>query len=200
MARYTMATSAAEGFAGLVGIFEYVNRDGRLWRWNCGQAAAATMLAHHRLGPVAGHGSETMSELERSFPPDILGGWFGSSRRRVVSLCKAHGLPLCDVRGEAELRRTLADRRPAIVMLGVPGARLGPWRLPGGHWMVAYAFDDRHIHLTNWPEPMPWPEFRAGWTSFVSRLIQMDERGLCESPDRLPMPAYRGSGSLRTNS
>jgi len=49
--------------------------------------------------------------------------------------------------------------------------------------MVAYGFDENAIHLTNWHEPMPWPEFRERWRSWVSRLVQMDERGL--APNRL---------------
>jgi hypothetical protein len=177
MADFTTALSRGAGYLGLPQIFEFVNADGRLTKWNCGQAAAATLLTHCGISPCE-RAVAFMNQIERRFPPNIAGGWFGSSRRRVVSICKGHGLPLTCVRGELDLRAKLSGGDPVIVMLGVCGGRFWKWDLPGGHWMVAYGFDANAIHLTNWHEPMPWSEFRQRWRSWVSRLVQMDERGL----------------------
>jgi hypothetical protein len=63
-------------------------------------------------------------------------------------------------------------------MLGISAGKL--WNcidLPGGHWMVAYGFDDEYVYLTNHGK-MTWPEFRRGWNGLVPRLIRMNGRGL----------------------
>jgi hypothetical protein len=44
--------------------------------------------------------------------------------------------------------------------------------LPGGHWMVAYGFNEEHVYLSNWGK-MTWDEFRRHWDSLVPSLIQM---------------------------
>ncbi len=179
MAGFTSALAKTAQFAGLERIFEFVNSDGRLTKWNCGQAAAATLLTHHgALPPAETNACSLVQMIEKQFPPDQLGGWFGSSRRRVTSICKAHGVRLAEVRGENALRAELEKNNPVIVMLGVSAGRFWRWDLPGGHWMVAYGFDAESIYLTNWGEPMAWGEFRQRWRSVVSRLIQMSERGL----------------------
>lgn len=175
MAGFTSAFATSAAYAGLGRVFEYVNWDGRLIRWNCGLAAAATLLTHYGWSPA--RPDEPLHDIERDFPPDILGGWFGTSRRRVVRICKAYGMPLREVRGEAALRACLATGTPVIVMTQVPAGTLLGRELPGGHWMVAYGFDEQSIYLTNWGS-MPWEVFRRRWRSLISRAIQMSERGL----------------------
>ena len=166
------------GYAGLGSMFEYVNGDGSLTKWNCGQAAATTLLTH--CGILTAKSPTDIRDIERQFPPDLLGGWLGSSRRRVTQICKAHGIDLREVRGEEGLRRELGMDRPVIVMLGVSAGKLLGYDLPGGHWMVAYGFDAESVYLTNWGA-MSWAEFRAGWRAIVPRFIQMSERGLTEA-------------------
>jgi hypothetical protein len=179
MASYITGPAKGGTYAGLERIFEFVNSDGRLTKWNCGQAAATTLLTHHgRLPLPADNAAALMRLVEDAFPPDQLGGWLGSSRRRVMRICKAHSLPLKEVRGEECLRAELSRGNPVALMLGVCGGHVWGWDLPGGHWMVAYGFDDEALFLTNWSEPMPWSEFRTRWRSMVARLIQMSDRGL----------------------
>lgn len=171
------ALGTAASYVGRQSVFEYCNGDGKLVAWNCGQAAAATLLTASGVFPAEAS-AQAIREIERRFPPDLAGGWFGSSRRRVMQICKAYGVPLREIRGEAELRERLSAGAPVALMLGVcPGTLLG-WPLPGGHWMVAYGHDDDNLYLTNWGEPMPWPDFRRRWGSLVSRVIQMSGRGL----------------------
>ncbi len=79
--------------------------------------------------------------------------------------------------GENELRWHLTNLRPVMVMLGVEGFQFWKWRLPAGHWMVAYGFDSDFIYLTNFGQ-MSWTDFRLGWRSLVPRLISMGQRGL----------------------
>lgn len=169
------------GFCGLEGIFEFINGDGTLWRTNCGQAAAATLLMQQ--GRLAGGDQpacDIMNTLEKSFPPDQFFGLFGTGRTQVERICQRHGLRLHEIRGEDQLRAYLSRRRPVIVMLGVSAGRLwNRFDLPGGHWMVAYACDDKYVYLSNCDGGrMTWADFQLGWRSFVSRLIRMNNRGL----------------------
>jgi hypothetical protein len=166
--------SLSRDYRGLRDLFEFTNWDGRHTRFNCGQAAACTFLTHH--GVLKPHAA-AMLDVEQSHPPDNLGGWLGTSRRRVERICNSHGQQLGEVTGEAELRCYLGDGKPVIVMLGVPGRRVGPWHVPLGHWMVAYGFDDEFVYLSNQGR-MTWGEFRAGWSTLVPRLIRMHGRGL----------------------
>lgn len=178
MATWTPTIAKSSRCEGLDRIFEYVNWDGDLSRWNCGQAAAATLLRHlNRLAELANL-DDAVRDIERRFPPDQLGGWLGTGRRRVKEILRDHGVHVKELRGELQLRKQIAAGNPVIVMLGVSGGKFWKWELPGGHWMVAYAFDDTNVYLTNWNLPMPWDEFRRRWRSLVSRWIQMGERGL----------------------
>lgn len=165
-------------YRGLGEIFEFVNADGRLTRFNCGQAAACTLLTHYgKLNAEA----DIMPEVEHEYPPDNLGGWFGTSRRRVEQVCRGFGVPTEAIEGEAELRLSLEQRRPVIVMLGVPGKKVLGITMPMGHWMVAYGFDDENVYLSN-HGCMPWVEFRFGWHGLVPWLIRMNNRGLVARP------------------
>lgn len=169
-------------YCGLLSIFEYTNQDGTLTTWNCGQAAMATLLTHHGLLEAdPGRAEAQMRQIEDDYPPNVLGGWFGTSRGRVEKALRNHGLPVAEVRGEDALRAALEQRNPVAVMLGVPGPRWCGVQLPGGHWMIAYGFDERRVYLTNWGS-MSWDEFRRGWGSLVSRLIRMNGRGLTVQP------------------
>lgn len=163
------------GYLGLPEFFEFDNWDGRWTKFNCGQAAACSLLRHYgRLEAVA----EAMQAIERVFPPDNLGGWLGTSRSRVEEICRAAGIPLQETRGEEAIRENLSRLRPVIVMLGLPGrVRLLGFPLPVGHWMVAYGFDENFVYLSNWGR-MAWEDFRRGWRSIVPRLIRMHHRGL----------------------
>jgi hypothetical protein len=168
-----------DGFQGLASIFEFTNWDGTLVKTNCGQAAAATFLTFHgKLAPSQDQPGRIMAAIERADPPDNVGGLFGTSRRRVVRICRRHGIRLREVVGEAALRDELGRGRPVIIMLGVcVGRLLNRINLPGGHWMVAYGFDPDKIYLTNYGS-MTWDEFRRGWAAFVPRLIDMHGKGL----------------------
>src|SRR4051794_12916864 len=87
--------SASSGYRGLAEVFEFTNWDGVHRRANCGQAACATFVAFHRfLESDRLRAVRLMDELEARFPPDILGGLLGTSRRRVEQVCRAFGLSL----------------------------------------------------------------------------------------------------------
>src|SRR5436305_8164743 len=161
-------------YLGLASVFEFTNWDGAYTRFNCGQAAACTYLTH--LGKLDS-ASEVMRVIEATHPPDNLGGYRGTSRRRVERICRTHGVLLDEIAGEGELRAQLSEQRPVIVMLQVSGPRVFGYPVPLGHWVAAYGFDREHIYLTNWGR-MTWADFRAGWAGRVPWLIRMKNRGL----------------------
>ena len=165
----------AASYRGLPSLYQFVNADGSLTRFNCGQAAACTLLSH--FGAIGGDACALMAAVEKANPPDNLLGYFGTSRRRVERICREHGIELDELTGEDELRAALAGNRPVAVIVELPGPVVWRWRAPAGHWMVAYGFDEEHIYLTNWGR-MTWAEFRDGWRALVPRLIHMRRKAL----------------------
>lgn len=181
MAGLIQSDGASPSYRGLPSIFEFINGDGRWNKFNCGQAAACTYLTHlGRLHATEATASDVMQAVERAHPPDNLGGWLGTSRRRVERICRAHGIETDAIQGEAELRLSLINHRPVIVMLGMNWRRFLEFTVPSGHWMVAYGFDAEYIYLSNWGH-MTWNQFRRGWRGFVPWLIRMQGIGLTAS-------------------
>jgi hypothetical protein len=188
MAQFIVPDAIPAGcYRGIQRIFQFTNWDGSFVPYNCGQAAAATYLTFHGLLPsIEERAVEIMRRIEADYPPDIAGGWLGSSRRRIEQICRAGGLPLQGVHGEAGVRVQLSNSRPVLVMLQIPGAKLfSRWPLPTGHWMVAYGFDDQSVYLTNWGK-MSWEIFRQRWNALVPRVIGMRNRFLAAVEPRGP--------------
>jgi len=177
---------AQSAFQGVRTIYQFTNWDGELVPFNCGQAAACTYLTYTgKLTPVEEQAGEIMRRIEKTHPPDNLGGYMGTSRRRVERICRSHGVILRPVLGETKLREQLTLGNPVIVMLSVPGQKLfNRFTMPAGHWMVAYGFDEQDVHLTNWGK-MSWVDFRRRWNTLVPRIIGMSNLGLVSrSPSR----------------
>ena len=174
-----------ETYHGLPALYEFVNADGGRTRFNCGQAAACTLLTHCEAVPATDSEAACalMAAIEEAHPPDNLGGWFGTSRRRVERICQSHGIVLDEVHGEDGLRPALAAGRPVAVMVELPGPKVWKWQVPVGHWMVVYGYDDGQVFLSNYHSPgMPWEEFRRAWGGLVPRLISMRHTGLVARP------------------
>jgi hypothetical protein len=168
-------------YRGLPSVYEFINSDGELRGYNCGQAAACSLLSFAGVlvaEPDPAVARKLMTAVEEANPPDNVGGWFGTSRRRVERICRTHGVDLDEVAGEAELRESLVAGRPVIVMVGTEGPRILKWYAPAGHWVLAYGYDDRQLFTTNWNGSIPWDEFRRRWSALVPRLIRMRNVGL----------------------
>jgi hypothetical protein len=173
--------SDAATYRGLPSIYEFVNSDGDLRRFNCGQAAACSLLSF--VGAIAtdldpANARSTMTAIEDRHPPDNLCGWLGTSRRRVERICRTHGVDVEEMSGEEALRDCLAAGRPVIAMLQTEGPSVWKWHAPAGHWVVAFGFDGRQVFATNWNGGIPWDEFRRRWNGLVPLLIGMRNRGL----------------------
>jgi hypothetical protein len=168
-----VSPSVGSGFQGVPSIYEFTNDDGSDPRRACAHAAVATMLRFRGLEAVR------VGDLEARFPADVLRGAWGTSRRQVERMIRAGGRPLAVVEGVDALRRSLTARQPAVVMLDIseyPGRWPWTWRL-GGHWVVAYGFDEENVYLSNWGD-MTWARFAACWGSWMPRAIGMCRRGL----------------------
>ena len=168
--------SDPSAYHGLDWIFEYTNYDGALTTWNCGQAAAATFLTHHgAMDPV--QAANNMAWLEKHHPPDQFAGWFGTGRRRVERIMRSFHLDLIEVHGAEGIKQQLDRKNPVLLMLGMSHGKFLGFNLPGGHWMVAYGYDAKAVHLTNgWA--MMWHEVEAGWRSVAANWIRMSGCGL----------------------
>ncbi len=162
--------ASAKHLHGLHSVMAYRNQDGELSGKNCGLAAAATALRYRGL-----FADNTLAELEQRFPPDIVFGLFGTSKTRICEILSAYQCPWHEVDGKHALKKAIAHRQPVLVMLSLPG------HLVAGHWMAAYAYDEHHVHLTNYlshHDRMKWNPFLEGWDSMLSTIIDMDNTGI----------------------
>jgi hypothetical protein len=164
------STATGKHLQGIHTLIAYRNHDGDLSSTNCGLAAAATALHCKRL-----FFETRLTSLEKSFPPDVFFGFFGTSKTRVCEILSAYRCAWCQVHGKHALKRAIQRRHPVLVMLSLPTF------LPKGHWMVAYAYDDTHVHLTNYRshhDRMTWGSFTSGWDSTLASVIDMDNTGI----------------------
>jgi len=176
MPSYVTPVGCLHDYQGIPGLVEYTNGDGAIRDMNCGQAAVATVLLY--LDGTLPQ-PKLMPWLERDHPPDNLGGWFGTSRRRVERGLRAQGHRPKVIHGEAALRATLTRQIPVIFTSQLSDGKFWGFDIPNGHWMVAFGFDRDHIYLTNWwDNRMPWPEFLKGWFGWVPALTCMRGTGI----------------------
>lgn len=176
-------TGAIEAaYRGLPSIYEFINSDGEYRKFNCGQAAACTMLTYCKALPESQQEEAarlSMTTIEHLHPPDNMGGWFGTSRRRVERILRSHDISFEAIHGEEALRQALSVGRPVIVMVGTEGPKIWKWHAPSGHWIVLYGYDDERVYCTNWNgSGIPWEEFRRRWKGVVPRVISMRNIGL----------------------
>ena len=149
--------------------------------WNrCGQAAVASLLDYHALGPFgdeepAGRSvrgrrqweaGEVIDLITESFPPDHFFGLFGTTAARIVAALRGYGLEAYAARsrGDAEgrntwsaVKRSVAEGLPVIVLLDV--GKLGG-RSFSAHWAVVYRVEDSLVHLANCRRAPVIPEDR----------------------------------------
>lgn len=133
-------------------MFEFVNDND----YDCGQAAAATFLAHYNYIP----GNQTvLKTIEKEFPPDVLFGWLGTSSQRIAEICEKWG---------CKLKETDQLCYPMIVLL--QDGELG------GHWTVVTEREDGRVYLTNYGW-LDCKEFFKLWNGIIPRLAHFNSKG-----------------------
>ena len=180
-------TEPGEGFAGVRRLFAYVNADGLEPRNACGPAGCATLLTYCELLPAH---VDSLWRIERTHPPDLVGGRFGTSPWRIASALRDYGVPRAlGVNRLRELREAIADRNPVLCVIqnepGLFGMRAG------AHWLVAHAYDRDGIYVTNFGphHHVPWARFEALWSGAIARLARVKFRGVTCALRALPTAA-----------
>lgn len=129
------------GFTGLKKIYQYDNDSPGVDKArSCGQAAAATVLRHW--GKISG--DDAVTQVWNRYEPNVFND--GTNWDREQEAIQGFGLNAYWATGLDEMKEYIKLGYPAILMVDV-GAVGDRW---GGHWVVAYAYDDDGIYITNW--------------------------------------------------
>jgi hypothetical protein len=160
-------------------IFQYTNDGAKNKDTACGQAAIATLITALRV-KAPDTGSALIREVESNYPQDNALGNAGTSWQQMEKALHGYGLKTYWATGEAELKEYLRAGYPAAVMLDV--GRIPQYGFHwGGHWVVAYAFDDGNIYLTNWGydgTTCSWGAFSAAWNTWLTNANGTTRRAL----------------------
>ena len=162
-------------YVGHTAPYEFVNDDAADVHRACGQAAVSSLLVTRGLLP---EGVQTLRGVEAAYPPDVFGGWFGTSPAQVRRAAHAHGAAVDHVLGLDGVRAAIAGGGLLLTMIqNDPGWF---WSVRGGtHWVLAFGYDDHGLHVTNNNVPViPWDRFDAQWSSFTPWVIGMHRRAL----------------------
>lgn len=141
-------------------MFEFVNDND----YDCGQAAACTLLAHYGMIPAYQH---VMGDIEEEYPPNIMGGYLGTSAGQIRKILESKFV-IEEINGPMELVSTLKRGTPVVVTFQVSSF--------AGHWSVATGITGKFIHLTNHGD-MPLEEFFTKWNGWLPKLIGFNQRG-----------------------
>jgi hypothetical protein len=183
MAGWITVTEPGEGFAGVRSLFAYGNGDSLSPYNACGPAGCATLLTYCELLPAH---VDSLHRIERTHPPDLIGGRLGTTPWRIASALRAYGAPhVAAVNRLRDLKEAIADRNPVLCVIqnepGLFGMRAG------AHWLVAHAYDRDGVYVTNFGRHhVPWERFEALWSGAIARLARVKFRGVTCAMRALP--------------
>ncbi len=140
----------------------------------CGQAAAASVLAHFQAGPFAAGArlddGDAIDRVREDFPPDVPLG-LGTSAHRIAAALRHFGLR-AEVIHSGPFARGVAravDRLTEHLALGIPGpvcvddGALGN-RAWSAHWAIALRIEDARVVLGNANAAViPLDQFLTAW-------------------------------------
>jgi hypothetical protein len=153
-----------EGYTGRYrSYWDYTNRDsgGLHTKTCCGQAAVYSVLK------TVGSPRMTFKAFVRTYPPDVLGGTFGSSKELIRTMLWSHGHISMPTSGESELRRELLNG-PVIVCLDINAAGNDGFGL---HWVTVFGYTASRYYLSNWTtDSIQRYKFIAGWNTALTTL------------------------------
>jgi hypothetical protein len=176
MPNVILATTPGEGFAGLASIYQFTNDDGQNPDIVCGQAACATLLTHCGLTKSE---IDTLREIEKNHPPDILFGKWGTSPWRIKAILESFGANnLQEVRTLERLKHWVGKSCPVVCLIQNTGGLFGLRH--GAHWFVVFAYDNDGVFVTNYGNPchLSWSDFQKKWDSPLSRAASLKFKGI----------------------
>lgn len=142
---------------------EYTNEDGKLSKWNCGQAAAATLIKY--VDPLI-ETNVLMPYLESHYEPNNIFG-LGTSPRQIRKALNHYNIETIIVRGKEAMQANI----PCILTYQFELTKFLGISIPTAHWMMVYGYDDEYIYLTNWwDNRMSWSDFLSGWNGWALDL------------------------------
>ena len=143
--------------------WNYTNKDsgGLHTKTCCGQAAVYSAIR------TAGSPTMTFRTFVRTYPPDVLGGTFGSSKELIRRMLWSHGHISTNASGESELRSQLLNG-PVIVCLDINAAGNDGFGL---HWVTVFGYTASRYYLSNWTSSaIQRYKFIAGWDTALTTL------------------------------
>jgi hypothetical protein len=167
MAGITTAEPAGNGFAGLSEIYQYENADGKDPKTACGQAACATLLVYIC---QMSNDIDTLREIEKSHPADLLFGYWGSTPGRIEATLKHYKAgPLKYVDDFESLKSKVRAELPVVCLIQNTGT---VWGIKdSAHWFVVYAYNNDGVFVTNYrSKHLSWSDFESKWLSPVTNL------------------------------
>lgn len=162
-------------YKGICQIAEFTNVDFPIQRTTCGQAAAVTALWHAGLNAKYGTPESLVKNFFDYAPPKItIGGLIekkdslGTDWRQMeygMNKYASLGMRYNWQKGKAALQNELRKGNPCLIMIDMGTLPPYSW-LSGGHWVVAYGYDNSGVHVTNLgnlDNKMTWDQLHKAW-------------------------------------
>ncbi len=166
----------SQSYRGRCNIYQFVNQDFATTKNSCGQAAISTAMWTVGLESVFGATNQAglATSVYAYAPPKIIiggmipyAGSLGSDWRQLsygMDGYKNQGIKYSWLKGEAELKRFLDMKWPAVIMLDTGTLAQYGYGWYTGHWVTAYGYDASGVYVTNFPgNKMTWAELRKAW-------------------------------------
>jgi hypothetical protein len=173
-------------YKGICDLWEFDNDDFPVNNTTCGQAAAATIIAHWKHWHRDDAAKATLTSfLYRNYGPDNGLGYFGTSWQRVVnSITGPYQMSWRKSSGEDDLRAELNKGIPVIVVLDAERLRQRGYSYPratvgvAAHYVVVYGYDSGFYFVTN--HDQNWiarKDFLESWNTWIHGAIDGGNRG-----------------------
>lgn len=162
MAGFISIDSVGSGFAGRKSMYEYLNSDSKFPKTGCGQCAVGSVLTSRN--KMSQNLTLGLRMLEAAYPPDVIGGQYGTSPWRIRAMLKAYGINSKDEYNKFGMMNALKNKKFCIVLVqNNPG-----FQSLASHWFVVYGADNTRVYVTNWHAwSIKWSTFDAMWSAFV---------------------------------
>lgn len=163
------------GYYGICQIAEFKNPEFPILETTCGQAAAVTALWHVGLNAVYGKPGELVKSFYDYAPPKItipkvleVSYSLGTDWRQMeygLNGYSGQGIRYNWQKGKAALQNELRKGNPCLIMIDMGTLPPYNWQ-SGGHWVVAYGYDNGSVYVTNLANlnnKMSWDQLHKAW-------------------------------------